>query len=176
MGKALAIQLAQRGANVTIVARNERDLKEAQREIEAHRASPQKQRILAISADVMNAVDAKKAVERAAVDQGHIPECVFLVAGRLRCRVVCIMDDLFLRTGSSKPGLFLEQSLTDFQFMMQLNYLGAVHVAQPAVQLMQKEGTGGRLVFVSSVLGLFSFTGYSQYSASKYALRGGSED
>ena len=37
---------------------------------------------------------------------------------------------------------------------------------------MVEHGIKGRIVFVSSAIGLFSFAGYSAYSPAKYAIRG----
>jgi len=37
---------------------------------------------------------------------------------------------------------------------------------------MTRQGIKGKIVLVSSVLGVMSFIGFSQYSPTKYALRG----
>ena len=37
---------------------------------------------------------------------------------------------------------------------------------------MARQGVKGKVVLVSSVLGLISFFGYSQYSPTKYAIKG----
>lgn len=37
---------------------------------------------------------------------------------------------------------------------------------------MVRQGVKGKIVFVSSVLGMMSFVGYSTYSPGKFALRG----
>lgn len=70
------------------------------------------------------------------------------------------------------PGHFIDQSVQDFRKGMELNYLGAIHVIQPTVQSMIKDGVHGRIVMISSVLGLFGLVGYAQYVPTKYALRG----
>src|SRR5688572_27058257 len=49
---------------------------------------------------------------------------------------------------------------------MNVNYLGVVYSARAVVPHLKKNG-GGRIVFVSSVLGLMGFPGYSAYCASK---------
>jgi NAD(P)-dependent dehydrogenase (short-subunit alcohol dehydrogenase family) len=86
---------------------------------------------------------------------GRVPELVFNCAG------------------ISLPGLFLEQDLKDFRYVMDVNYFGALYTSQPAAQLMVSEGVkDGRIVFVASALALFGLVGYAQYCPAKYALRG----
>jgi 3-dehydrosphinganine reductase len=55
---------------------------------------------------------------------------------------------------------------------MQLNYFGALHTARAFASKMLQSGKRGRIVFVSSTVGLMGMVGYSQYSPTKFALRG----
>ena len=55
--------------------------------------------------------------------------------------------------------------------MMRINYLGSVHTVRAALPYMKENGSG-RLVFISSLAGLFGMTGFSTYSPSKFAVRG----
>eukprot|EP00158_Paraphelidium_tribonemae_P001962 Partr_v1_DN24999_c1_g1_i2_m45486 putative 3-keto-dihydrosphingosine reductase len=155
LGKSLAIQLAAKGAHVTIVARNKADLKAAVEEIKNARVSDN-QLINYVSADVTSAKEARDAVSKAYELTGMVPKTVFTCAG------------------ASKPGLFLDQDLNEYAQGMDLNYLGTVNVIQPAVQLMVEHGEseGGRVVMTSSILGLFGLVGYGQYVPTKFALRG----
>lgn len=43
---------------------------------------------------------------------------------------------------------------------------------QAATRLMIQHGVKGKIVLVSSLMGLFSFAGYSAYAPAKHALRG----
>ena len=43
---------------------------------------------------------------------------------------------------------------------------------QAATKEMVRQGIKGKIVFVSSVLGLMSFVGYTTYSPGKFAIRG----
>jgi len=77
--------------------------------------------------------------------------------------------------GAAKPGNFHQSPADDFSSQMSLNYLGSVYPIRAAINPMIESGKGGHIILVSSALGLVSFTGYSAYSASKYALKGFAE-
>lgn len=81
-------------------------------------------------------------------------------------------DYFFLCAGQSIPGEFLSQPIEDFKQGMDLNYFGSLYSAQLAAQSLVKNEKTGKIVFVSSTLGLISFYGYSQYAPTKHALRG----
>lgn len=72
----------------------------------------------------------------------------------------------------AKPGFFVEQPLEDFEAGIRLNYLGAVYTAKLATERMVQKGIRGRIVLVSSTVGLMGMVGYSQYSPTKFAIRG----
>lgn len=74
--------------------------------------------------------------------------------------------------GSAKPGFFLEQSLEDFEDGMRLNYLGTLYTVKIAAERMVECGVKGHLVMISSTVGLMGLVGYSQYSPTKFAIRG----
>lgn len=121
------MELARRGANVTIVARNARDLANAADEIRAvvsdgesapsNSDSKKRQQqppfIHWLSADVTDAEQARAVVEQATRDaDGQAPAFVFLAAG------------------ASKPGMFLEQSGADLEWSLRLNVVGVANVAR----------------------------------------------
>ncbi|CAG8453899.1 8484_t:CDS:10 [Funneliformis caledonium] len=60
-------------------------------------------------------------------------------------------DFIICCAGSCKPGIFIEQDISIFE---------------------NKQGIKGKVVLVSSILGLISFIGFSQYSPTKYAIKG----
>lgn len=74
--------------------------------------------------------------------------------------------------GASLPGWFLQQPIQELYDGMQLNYFGAVHVARAAASRMVAANKPGRIVFISSTVGLMGMIGYSQYAPTKWALRG----
>ncbi|KAI8341523.1 hypothetical protein BC941DRAFT_493301 [Chlamydoabsidia padenii] len=154
LGKSLAIELAKVGADITIVARKKEELDNAVLEIKKYRHS-ETQKVIAISADVTSKEDVARAFDEAQTKMARNPDCIFACAG------------------ASYPKFFLDYSLEDFDKAIQLNYLGQVYVAHMAATRMRDSGIkGGKIVFVSSMLGMLSFAGYGSYSPTKYAVRG----
>ncbi|KAJ1911327.1 3-dehydrosphinganine reductase [Tieghemiomyces parasiticus] len=153
LGEQLAVLLVEAGAHVTIVARNQTRLDEAQRLITAHRRD-ERQRVVAVSADVSNHGESVAALDRAIRQHdGQVPEYVFACAG------------------TTTPRYFLDYGPGDFERTMQINYFGALYTIQQAVKYMVQHGVRGRIVTVSSQAGLVGIPGYSEYAPTKAALR-----
>ncbi|XP_048756540.1 3-ketodihydrosphingosine reductase-like isoform X2 [Ostrea edulis] len=156
IGKALAIEAVKQGANVTIIARNEKKLEDAKKEIESHIKDRAIQRVFTTSVDITKDADiVKEAVNKAEKELGPI-------------------TILINNAGSAVAGRFEETSSQQFQRMIELNFLGSVNVTKAAIKGM-KENNGGRIVFISSQAGQVGVFGYTAYSASKFALRGFAE-
>jgi 3-dehydrosphinganine reductase len=68
--------------------------------------------------------------------------------------------------------MFMDMNLAKFDEDMRLNYFGAVYTAKEAANQMVVNKIKGKIVFTSSVLGLFGLVGYSPYVPSKFAIRG----
>ncbi|OAD73057.1 hypothetical protein PHYBLDRAFT_38732 [Phycomyces blakesleeanus NRRL 1555(-)] len=66
--------------------------------------------------------------------------------------------------GASYPKFFLDSTLDEVDHLINLNYLGQAYAAHVI--------ENGKIVFVSSMLGILSFAGYATYSPTKYAIRG----
>ncbi|KAJ8303312.1 hypothetical protein KUTeg_019708 [Tegillarca granosa] len=81
------------------------------------------------------------------------------------------VDILINNAGTSICGVFEELDKSEFQKMMDINYIGGVYMTRAVVKSM-KERNRGRIIFVSSQAGQIGLFGYTAYSASKYALRG----
>ena len=73
--------------------------------------------------------------------------------------------------GITRDGLMLRMSEQDFGAVVDANLTGAFRVAKAAVRSMIR-GRWGRIVFVSSVSGLYGQAGQANYSASKAGLIG----
>ncbi|ORZ22446.1 hypothetical protein BCR42DRAFT_433775 [Absidia repens] len=154
LGRGLAIELAKAGADITIVARKLEELESAVLEIKKFRQS-ESQKVIFISADVTSKDDVVRAFDEAKTKMDRNPDCVFACAG------------------ASYPRFFLDYSLEDFDKSIHLNYLGQVYVAHQAASRMRDSAIkGGKIVFVSSMLGMLSFAGYGSYSPAKFAVRG----
>jgi len=77
--------------------------------------------------------------------------------------------------GILRVGSALEMSGTDYRAMIEVNYLGSVHVAQALVPVLLKSATPkdrALLALISSVAGLRAIPTLTGYSASKHAVVG----
>jgi 3-dehydrosphinganine reductase len=151
IGKAIAIRLAQEGADITIMARRPELLGAARDEIDAARSST-RQRIRAIRVDVADAGAVRDAVAKAQADLGP---CDLAIA--------C--------AGIMRPGYFAQTPDEVFTQMMEVNYFGSLYLARTILPGMRARRKG-RFVFVSSGAGIIGVFGYSAYSSSKFAVRG----
>ncbi|MBT8184199.1 MAG: SDR family oxidoreductase [Eudoraea sp.] len=68
-------------------------------------------------------------------------------------------------------GDFFEFSPEDFRKVVNLNLQGAFFLVQKAAAIMKDQGTGGRIVLMSSITGIKSYPSLSAYSMTKAALR-----
>ncbi|KUI59706.1 3-ketodihydrosphingosine reductase tsc10 [Cytospora mali] len=164
-------QLASKGANVVIVARDQKRLQEGIEYISTGAASPETQRFHQISADMTGAETcASVMAEVTEWNHGSPPDIVWCCAG------------------SSQPTMFIETEVSQFQALMELNYLSSAYMAhaalrawlRPATEAATPSGKGNtqskalvarHLIFTSSFLALYPVAGYSPYSPSKAALR-----
>jgi len=64
-----------------------------------------------------------------------------------------------------------EQSIEDFQWVMDIDFWGVVHGTQAFLPLLRAADVG-HVVNISSVFGLVSVPGQSAYNAAKFAVRG----
>ncbi len=73
--------------------------------------------------------------------------------------------------GITRDGLIMRMSDDDINDVLNTNLVGAIRVARRASRAMMKARTG-RLIFISSVVGLMGSAGQVNYSASKSGLVG----
>ncbi|MRR10567.1 SDR family NAD(P)-dependent oxidoreductase, partial [bacterium] len=147
IGLALAKLLAERGAQVWLLARRKDLLETARGEI-GHGC-----RGLAVDVSDWKAV--QKAVGQVEKEAGT-PDLVFNSAGVTR------------------PGYVQDLDVDVFRQMIEINYLGTVHVVKAVLPGMLKRGSGW-IVNISSAAGFLGVFGYTAYGASKYAVRGFSD-
>ncbi|KAH7927027.1 NAD(P)-binding protein [Leucogyrophana mollusca] len=154
LGLALAILVAKKGAHVSIVARTQSKLEKALIELEAARQTPG-QIFRAYPFALDNAESSAAALKAASEGHGgQVPDAVFACAG------------------GSKPMFFLDMEERDLTQGMDNGYWVQAWTAFAAAKQMVRQGKKGKIVLVSSTLGLMSFVGYSSYSPAKHALRG----
>ncbi|GJN92871.1 hypothetical protein Rhopal_005911-T1 [Rhodotorula paludigena] len=155
LGLSLACQLADRGAHVTIVSRNQAKLDKALAELETHRQAAS-QVLQAHACDLTNPAAAAETVRAAC-----------------KAHASSSPDHIFACAGGSVPGLFTETSAEEHWKCMEWNFRTCLNTVHEGIKLMKEDGKrDGRVVLTSSVLAYMSFIGYSTYSPSKYAIRG----
>ncbi|GAA6017601.1 hypothetical protein JCM10207_001220 [Rhodosporidiobolus poonsookiae] len=161
LGFALACQLAKRGAHVTIVSRSQAKLDKALEEIETHRQSPS-QTLQAFSCDLTDPAASASTIQRACAPFASSPSSAAPPP-----------DYIFACAGGSYPGFFADFTAQQHWECMEWNFRSCLNTIHEGVQMIRDQGkTGTTIVLTSSVLGMFSFVGYSTYSPSKYAIRG----
>ncbi|KAK2151858.1 hypothetical protein LSH36_348g01013 [Paralvinella palmiformis] len=153
IGQALAIEAAKKGANISILARNQTALNAAKEVIQKELLDNVTQKVMAISVDISKDYDVLTSkIQQAEQEIGPVTMLI-------NC------------AGFSIAGRFEDISLNDFKRLMDVNYFGSVCATKAVVEGM-KQRECGRIVFVSSQAGQLGVCGFSGYSASKYALRG----
>lgn len=146
IGRAVALRLAEAGANVTIADIDEAGALETCKMVQAAGGEAQ-----AIFADVRSRADAAKACEAAAGKLGRL--------------------DILVNNAGIYPALPV-LNLTDdvWESVMGINLRGALVFSQAAAQQMIKAGNGGRIVNMVSLEALHPVVMHSHYSASKAGL------
>jgi len=143
IGRAVAHEVAQRGATVGLAARSTPDLELLAAELPgAHHA---------LTCDVALPASITTAVELFARAEGGI-------------------DLLVANAGVAHYEPAAEQSLEHVEHMTQVNWMGTVHTVQAALPQMLEQGSG-HIVVMSSGAGLRGFPGAAAYSATKAAQR-----
>jgi 3-oxoacyl-[acyl-carrier protein] reductase len=80
------------------------------------------------------------------------------------------LDIAIANAGITLFGDFLDYTADDFNEVMKVNLGGSFFLAQTAARQMKQQGTGGRILFMSSVTGHQAHKDLSAYGMSKAAL------
>ena len=147
IGRAIADALAEDGATVAIVARNLERAQAAAAEMTAHGRPAH-----AYAADV---------ADESAVDAAF--DAVLKAHGRL--------DILVNNSGVTRDGLILRMSDAQWNEVVDTNLKGAFHCCRAAARPLLKQKSG-RIVNVSSVVGVMGNPGQANYVASKAGVIG----
>jgi short-subunit dehydrogenase len=156
IGRALALSLAQQGANLVLAARNQAALEEiaaaCTNQTGSAIASGSAPRAIAIPTDVTQPEACQQLIEKAIATFGQI-------------------DSLINNAGISMVTRFDEiTDLSIFEQVMQVNYLGAVYCTHYALPYLK--ASRGLLVAISSLCGKTAVPTRSGYVASKHAMQG----
>ncbi|KAH3771574.1 3-ketodihydrosphingosine reductase-like [Dreissena polymorpha] len=154
IGKSLAIQAAQLGANVSILARDKVKLETAKTEIQGYLQSGRK--VHCESCDLSGDFENVRTVIQEA--ESRLGPVFMLVNS----------------AGSSVSRSFVDLKASDFKNMMEMNYYSAINATKAAIPSMVEQQCG-RIVFLSSQAGQIGLFGFSAYSGAKFALRGMAE-
>jgi 3-oxoacyl-[acyl-carrier protein] reductase len=147
LGKAIALALAAEGAAIAAVARSEEALKET---VEAIRAAGGTAEPFA--ADVADSTSVDAAVEKIVARFQHI-------------------DVLVNNAGVTRDGLLARMTGEAWDAVINTNLKGAFNLTRPVGRLMVRQRSG-RIINISSVIGLMGNAGQANYAASKAGLIG----
>lgn len=154
IGLSTARLLAVEGAHVLVLARGKERLEKAADIIRFSRKDPG-QKVGWMQLDVSNQ-EMVHAVLARAVESFGVPDLLVHCAGR------------------AYPRYFEDISYEQFEETLRTNFFGVWHTAAALVPCMKEKG-GGCIANVSSMGGLIGVFGYTDYSASKFAIVGFSE-
>ncbi len=146
IGKACAVEFAQKGADVVLVARSESKL-----EVVAEQILSYGVQVLSVVADVSQEEDCKKMVDEVLLKFGKI-------------------DVLVNNAGISMRAAFSEIDLSVLKKVMGVNFWGTVYCTRYALaSILENKGS---VVGVSSIAGYKGLPGRTGYSSSKFAMHG----
>ncbi|MCI8832669.1 MAG: 3-oxoacyl-[acyl-carrier-protein] reductase [Clostridia bacterium] len=148
IGKQIALTLAQNGYDIAINYRKENDaLKETKKEIEEKGV-----KCLTVQGDVSNFEDCERFVKEIIKEYGKI-------------------DVLVNNAGITKDTLLMRMKKEDFEEVIDTNLVGTFNVTKNVISNMMK-ARSGRIINISSVVGVSGNAGQTNYSASKAGMIG----
>jgi 3-oxoacyl-[acyl-carrier protein] reductase len=148
IGRAIALRFASEGARVACASRTEENAKKIADEINATHADAAKAYVV----DVADHEAVQKTGALILEDFGHI-------------------DILVNNAGVTRDALAMRMSAEDWDAVINTNLRGAFSFTQALVRTMTKQRSG-RIINISSVIGLMGNAGQTNYSASKAGLIG----
>src|SRR6267378_395811 len=148
IGHAIAMRLASEGARVACVSRTDENAERTADELNGARADSAK----AYAVDVADHVAVQKVGAQILGDFGKI-------------------DILVNNAGVIRDGLAMRMSIEDWDTVINTNLRGAFNFTQAIMSPMIKQRSG-RIINISSVIGLIGNAGQTNYAASKAGLIG----
>lgn len=148
IGKEIALELAANGFDIAVNYRSKQDgMEELKKEIEKNNV-----RCEFVKADVANFEDCESMVKETIEKFGKI-------------------DVLVNNAGITKDGLIMRMKKEDFESVIDVNLTGTFNVTRNVIPHMLKQRSG-RIINVSSVVGVAGNAGQTNYSASKAGIIG----
>src|SRR5881398_1007425 len=148
IGRTIALRLASEGARVACVSRSEENATKTKNEINDTRSDAAK----AYAVDVADHAAVQKIGARILEDFGR-------------------SDILVNNAGVTRDALAMRMSLEDWDDVINTNLRGAFSFTHALVRAMTKQRSG-RIINISSVIGLMGNAGQTNYAASKAGLIG----
>jgi NAD(P)-dependent dehydrogenase (short-subunit alcohol dehydrogenase family) len=148
IGRALAVNLASRGAQLALADVNSAALDETRKLLGSATART-------YVVDVSSAAAVQEFAEKVGKDFGRA-------------------SLLINNAGVALFGTFSELTLEEFKWLIRINFWGVIHGCKFFLPMLLKE-KDARIVNVSSVFGLFGPPGQTAYCSSKWAVRGFSD-
>lgn len=148
IGKQIAITLANEGYNVALNYRKQNEeLEQVKREIENSNVE-----FLAVQGDVSSFTDCENIVKQVIEKFGKI-------------------DVLVNNAGVTKDMLLMRMKKEDFEQVIDVNLVGVFNMSKNVISYMLK-ARSGRIINISSVVGISGNAGQTNYSASKAGIIG----
>ena len=148
IGKEIALTLAENGFNVALNYRKEsEELESLKKEIESKNV-----KCLAVCGDVSNYEQVENFVKEIISEFGRI-------------------DVLVNNAGITKDMLLMRMKKEDFESVIDVNLVGTFNVTKNVIPYMMK-ARNGKIVNISSVVGISGNAGQTNYSASKAGIIG----
>ena len=146
IGKEIALELARNGFDIAVNYRGTQD-ENLKKEIEANNV-----RCEFVEADVSNFEQCESMIKETIEKYGRI-------------------DVLVNNAGITKDGLIMRMKKEDFEAVIDVNLVGTFNVTRNVIPYMIKQKSG-RIINVSSVVGVAGNAGQTNYSASKAGVIG----
>jgi NAD(P)-dependent dehydrogenase (short-subunit alcohol dehydrogenase family) len=148
LGLAMARQLAEQGARLALVARDEDELASAAGELSGRGAE-----VVTIAADLSASGEPERAVRETVEAFGAL-------------------DVLINNAGVIQVGPLETTTLADFETAMAVHFRAPLHLTMAALPCLERSRGGGRVVNVASIGGRLAVPHLAPYCASKFALVG----
>ncbi len=142
IGKAIAMKLAQEGANVVIVDVNLDAAQETAKEI-----GGLGRKSFALKVDVTQYAEVETMINKTRDDWGSV-------------------DILVNNAGITKDGLIMRMTPEDFDLVININLKGVFNGIKAAFPVMMRQKSG-KIVNIASIIGLIGNAGQANYAASK---------
>ena len=151
IGKEIALSFARQGADIAIVGTSEERAAQVIEELKALQCRPE-QTFEALILDVSNKKGVDQAVQTLLTKWGRI-------------------DILVNNAGITRDGLLMKMSEADWDEVLDVNLKSVYNLCQAVVRPMIK-ARAGKIINISSVVGLQGNAGQTNYAASKSGIHG----